>query len=350
MRIGIIAPIDERIPPLKYGGISRVVAALANGLVEKGHSVTLFASGNSRSKARIIPIFPRSLEQKISYIDNRKAREAYFQIGIAKILNLLRKDNFDVINNHFGWRLIPFSNFIPSPFITTLHTPLNQINKKITLAEYKNALLISTSIAQQKPLPHLHYLANIYNGIDINLYKFFQNHDDYLVFLGRISPEKGVLEAIQITKKLKTKLVIAGAIFAWDYQYFLSKIKPHIDGKNIKFIGEVNDRQKNKLLGRAKALLAPTLWDEPFGLVFVESMACGTPVVTMKQGSVPEIVIHNKTGFVANSLNQMIQYCKSINKIDRALCRKQAQCFSAKLMVDKYETTFLNFRNRNDTR
>lgn len=340
MKIGIIAPIDERIPPYTYGGIGRVVSILTDGLVDKGHLVTLFASGDSKSKAKIVPIFPKSLEQKISYIDDLKAREAYLQIGIAKILAALRKDKFDVVNNHFGWRLVPFHDSVPSVFVTTLHTPLDQINKQITFREYKQCLFISTSMAQRKPLPQLHYLANIYNGINLSLYDFSPTHDDYFVFLGRISPEKGVLEAIQIVKKLRAKLIIAGAVFGWDLKYFSSKIKPHIDGKNIKFIGEVNDSQKNKLLRRARALLAPILWDEPFGLVFAEAMACGTPIIAMKRGSISEIVIHGKTGFIANSLSQMIHYCRSIDEIDRALCRKQAQRFTAQVMINKYEEAF----------
>jgi len=342
MKIAIIAPIDERIPPLKYGGIGRIVSLLADGLIDKGHEVTLLASGNSISKAKIVSIFSNSLEKKISYIDNPKAREAYFQIGTAKILNELVRDDFDIVNNHLGWRLVPFWKLIPSTLITTLHTPLDQVNKKIAFAEYKHSLFISTSIAQRRPLPYLNYLDNIYNGININLYNFSPKHDDYFVFLGRISPEKGVLEAIRIVKKLKAKLIIAGAVFGWNNEYFSSEIKPHIDGKNIKFIGEVNDREKNKLLGRAKALLAPILWDEPFGLVFIEAMACGTPVVSMRRGSVPEIVIHGKSGFIADSLDQIVQYCKLIDTIDRAFCRKQAQCFSSQIMIDKYEKVFSN--------
>ena len=340
MKIGIIAPIDERIPPRTHGGIGRIVSVLADGLVDKGHSVTLFASGDSKSKAKIMPIFPKSLEQKISYIDDPKAREAYLQIGIAKILAALRKEKFDVVNNHFGWRLVPFNDSITSTFVTTLHTPLDQMNKQITFTEYKHTSFISISNAQRKPLPHLNYLATIYNGINIDLYNFSPRHDNYFLFLGRMSPEKGASDAIRIAKKLKTKLIMAGAIFGWDRQYFSSKIKPHIDGKNIRFIGEVNDREKNRLFNRAKALLAPTHWNEPFGLVFVEAMACGTPIIAMERGSIPEIVVHGKTGFIANSLSQMIRYCKSIDEIDRTLCRKRAQHFTAQIMINKYEKVF----------
>ncbi len=171
-------------------------------------------------------------------------QKAAEKIGIARILAALRMKKFDVVNNQFGWRLIPFHKLITSPFITTLQTPLDQLNKQITFREYRQALFITVSKSQRKSLPYLDYLATIYNGIDINLYDFSLKPDDYFVFLGRMSPEKGILEAIQIVKKLKAKLIIASAIHGWDREYFFSKIKPHIDGKYIQFIGEVSDPKK----------------------------------------------------------------------------------------------------------
>lgn len=343
MKIAIIAPIDERIPPHKYGGVGRVVFGLADGLVKKGHAVTLLASGDSRSRARIISIFSKSLGQIHSYQEDSKTREAYLQIATAKILSVLQKEKFDIVSNHLGWRLVPFYEFSPSPLVTTLHTPLNQSNKRITFKEYKFVPFISVSQSQRKPLPYLNYLATVYNGIDTALYRFSPKHRDYFVFLGRMSPEKGALEAIQIAKKLKIKLIMAGAVLGWDNKYFSSKIKPHIDGKNIQFIGEVDDRQKNILLGGAIALLAPIQWDEPFGLSFVEAMACGTPVVALKRGAVPEIVMHNKTGFIGDSIDQMVRYCGLIDKIGRAECRKRAEYFTVAKMVDNYEKVFMNF-------
>ncbi|MBU2579805.1 glycosyltransferase family 4 protein [Candidatus Parcubacteria bacterium] len=343
MKICLISPIDERIPPILYGGIGRVVYNLTDGLVKKGHDVTLLASGDSNVSDRIIPVINKSLG--VSGINNSpKKREVFFQMAIANIINILLKNKFDIISNHLGWRLIPFENLISDPIVTTLHTPLDQENKQILFSNYPNHPVISISKNQRKPLPKLKYLGNVYNGINIFLYDFSDIHDDYLMFLGRMSPEKGVLEAIQIAKKMNMKLVIAGAIHNWDRVYFESKIKQHIDNESIVFVGEINDKEKNKLLGRAKALLAPVQWDEPFGLTFIESMACGTPVVSFNRGSVKEIIIDKKTGIIANSINDICNRFKELDRINRVDCRKHVENkFVSDIMVNNYEEIFLNY-------
>jgi len=336
MNICIIAPIEERVPPEKYGGIGRIVSALTEELVKKGHTVTLLATGDSITGARLMPIALNP-----GYPDNPKAREAHLQIATAKIMEILMKENFDVINNHFGWRLIPFYPIISAPMITTLHTPLNQTNKDIVFKTYKNACLISSSNNQRRFLPDLNYLANIYDGIDMSLYDFSDHHEGYLVFLGRISPEKGAAEAVQIAKKLNKKLIMAAAIPEWDKSYFEEKVKPYIDNKNIIFLGEINNEQKNKLLGGAQALLAPIQWEEPFGLMFAESLACGTPIIALNRGSVGEVVVDGKTGIVADSIDDIYKRFNEIESINRIDCRKYAENnFSSGLMADNYLKVF----------
>ncbi len=340
MKIALVAPIDERIPPQKYGGTGRIVNSLANGLVNKGHVITLLGSGDSKTNARLIPIIPKSIGRLKAYQNDPLAREAYFQSAISKIVLILKEQRFDIINNHLGWRLVPFHKMLSSPMVTTLHTPLDESNKQITFMEHRSAPFISISKNQRKPLPKLNYVATIYNGIELDLYNFSPKHDNYFIFLGRMSPEKGVSEAIRIAKKLKVKLILAGAILGWHRQSFNLKIKPLIDDKQIIFIGEVNDRQKNKLLGQAKALLAPIQCNEAFGLTFVEAMACGTPVIALARGSTEEIIIHKKTGFIAHSINQMIKYCRVVDTIKREDCRDRAFEFSAQKMVNEYEKVF----------
>lgn len=342
MNICIISPIEERVPPQKYGGISRIVSFLTEELVLKNHQVTLMASGDSQTRARLIPVVP-----KAGYPNNPKAREAYLQIATAKIIEFLTREHFDVVSNHFGWRLIPFHSITQNLMITTLHTPLDQINKKIIFDTYKNVPVISSSTNQRQFSPDLNYLATIYDGINMSLYDFSDHHDDYLVFLGRISPEKGASEAIQIAKKLNKKLIMAAAIPEWDKNYFEEKVKPYIDNENILFLGEIDDKQKNKLLGGAQALLAPIQWDEPFGLVFVEALACGTPIIALNRGSVSEIVVDGKTGIIANSIDDIYKRFDEIKSVHRIDCRKHAENnFSSGLMADNYEKVFNEYLQR----
>jgi glycosyltransferase involved in cell wall biosynthesis len=346
MKICLISPIDEKIPPVLYGGIGRMVYNLAEGLVRKGHDVTLLASGDSKTSAKLIPIVNKSLG--VDGISSYKEREVVFQIATANIISSLLKNKFDIVSNHLGWRLVPFEDLVPVPIITTLHTPLDQVNKQIIFSTYSSHPVISISNNQRKSLPKLKYIGNIYNGINISLYDFSDSHDNYLVFLGRMSPEKGILEAIQIAKKVKMTLIIAGAIHSWDKVYFESKIKQHIDNKKVVFLGEIDDGQKNKILGRAKALLAPIQWDEPFGLTFIESMACGTPVVTFNRGSAEEIVIDKKTGIIASSVSDVFNRFKELDEINRVDCRKHVKDrFISDIMIDDYEKVFLNYLKNN---
>jgi len=350
MNICIIAPIDEKIPPKFYGGIGRIINVLVEGLAQKKHNVTLLAPENTETSARLIPIIKRPLEANNHENNNDpETREIFFKSSIKKIKEVLENEKFDIVNNHLGWRLVPFNNIIDPPIITTLHTPINQGNRRIVFSNFKEAPVISTSNNQRKALPNINYLETIYNGIDISLYSLSEKYYDYLVFLGRMSPEKGVLEAIQIAKKLEIKLILAGAIHEWDKNYFTTKIKPNIDNKKIIFLGEIDDIQKNKLLGGAKALLAPIQWDEPFGLTFIESMACGAPVIALNRGSAQEVIINGVTGIIANSIPEIYKRFKEINEISRKKCRLYVEeKFNSNVMVNNYEKTYYSYLKKHE--
>ena len=348
MKICIIAPIDESIPPKFYGGIGRIVYNLTEGLVKKGHDVTLLAPKNTKTSAKLIPIIKNPLEANNPKNNNNpKVREAFFKLSIEKIKEVLLKEKFDIVNNHMGWRVIHLSNIIYPSMITTLHTPLDKDNKQKIFNKFKLTPVISISNSQRRFLPNINYIDTIYNGIDISLFDFSEDYDNYLVFLGRMSPEKGALEAIQISEKLGEKLVMAGAIHSWDEDYFVNKIKPKIDNKSIIFLDEVDDFQKNKLLNRAKALVAPIQWEEPFGLTFIESMACGTPVIALNRGSANEIVIDGVTGIIASSISEIYKRFEEIGSIYRKKCRIYVEeRFNSDIMVNNYEKTYYSYLKR----
>lgn len=345
MKICIIAPIDENIPPKLYGGIGRVISLLAEGLVEREHHVTLLAPENTKTSARLVSIIKKPLEANDPKNNNSpEVREVFFESSLKKIKEVLLSEQFDIINNHLGWRLVPFHDIVNPPIITTLHTPLNQKKKQEVFNSFKKAPVISVSNNQRKALPNINYLETIYNGIDLSLFNFSEKHNNYLVFLGRMSPKKGVFESIEIAKKLGTTLIMAGAIHDWDKDYFVTKIQPRIDGENVIFLGEIDDVQKNELLGGAKALLAPIQWDEPFGLTFIESMACGTPVIALNRGSVQEVIIDGLTGIIASSKSEIYKRFGEIDGISRKKCRQHAEeNFNSDIMINNYEKTYYSY-------
>jgi len=340
MKIAQIAPFEEPVPPKKYGGTELVVYNLTEELVRRGHEVVLFASGDSKTSARLLPVFPKAL-RKTKIGSDLKTREAYKFLGISQILSTLLKERFDIIHNHIGWRLLPFAQILQDKIITTLHGPLNIGYQKLIYKKFHDLPYISISKNQRTPLSKLNFVANIYNGIDIERFPFNYKPKDYLAFLGRMSPEKGPVEAIKIAKKAKMKLIMAAKIDLVDQEYFAREVKPLIDDKQIKFIGEVNHQGKVKLLKNAKALITPIQWEEPFGLFFVEAMACGTPVIAFRMGSVPEVVKDGKTGFIVKNIKEAVEAVKNIDQIKREDCRIWVEKnFPIKKMVDDYEKIY----------
>lgn len=342
MKILMLSPVEERVPPRKYGGTELVVYNLVEGLVKRGHQVTLAASGDSITSANLYVLTKRALRVRLNHQKEQslKLREALKYIAVARALKLASKDEFDIIHNHIGWRILPFSFLMKVPMVTTLHGPLTDDYQRAVYGQFKKANLISISDNQREPAPDLNYAATVYNGIRINEFVFNAKPQDYFAFLGRISPEKGIYFAIQAARQAKIELRIAAKIDLVDQEFYRTKIKPLIDGKQIKYVGELTHQQKIIFLKNARALINPTNWQEPFGLVMIEAMACGTPVIGTRRASAPEIVIDGKTGFLVNPDNPVPAIVKAIAKLDqikRLDCRARVeQGFTADHMVENY--------------
>ncbi|MFZ2975832.1 MAG: glycosyltransferase family 4 protein [Candidatus Moraniibacteriota bacterium] len=340
MKIAIIAPFEERVPPHKYGGTELVVYNLTQQLVKMGHDVTLVATGDSQTSAKLEIIFKRSL-RSIPDLTDIRLREAYKFMGIGKVVTYLNENDFDIVHNHIGWRLLPFEKIIKCPVVTTLHGPLDVSYQQKVYGEFSQANYISISMNQRKPMPELNFVANAYNGLDME--KFRQNYKpkDYFAFLGRMSPEKGPVQAIQVAKKAGVKLIMAAKVDLVDEEYFKKEVEPLIDDNQIKFIGEIDHDEKVEFLGNAKALIAPIQWEEPFGLFFTEAMACGAPVFAMRRGSVPEIIVDKKTGFICDSVDEMAEKIKRVDEIDRKACFEHVKKnFSSEKMARDYVSVY----------
>ena len=340
MKIAILSPFEEKVPPVKYGGTELVVYNLIEQIVAMGHDVTLFGTGDSRTSAKLKAVFEESI-RNLPECQDAKMREIYKYIGVGRVISSLNKEKFDIVHNHIGWRVLPYRELIKIPIITTLHGPLDASYAQKTFGTYKDANYVSISYNQRKPMTELNYISNVYNGIDIKKFKFFPKAKEYFAFLGRMSPEKGPVQAIQIAKKAGVKLMMAAKVDASDREYFEKNVKPMINGEQIKFIGEIGHEEKVELLGNARALLAPIQWEEPFGLFFVEAMICGTPVITMRRGSAPEIIVDKKTGFICDNVDEAASRTKELDKINRLDCHEHVKKnFSAEKMAENYVAAY----------
>jgi glycosyltransferase involved in cell wall biosynthesis len=336
MNIGLLAPFEESVPPEKYGGTELVVANLAQGLVNEGHTVFVLATGDSKVAGTLISIFPRAI-RKESFAASGEVRNAMKIDGVARVLANLSKLKLDIIHNHIGWRFIPFAQQLSVPVVTTLHKPPGIDYEKLMYTTYPQHPYISISNSQRQSLPELNYIATVYNGIDVDHFTFKNEPGSYLAFLGRMSPEKGPKQAIEVAKEFNMPLKMAAKVDTVDKEYFTKEIEPLIDDQQIQFVGEIGPEQKSDFLSNAYALLAPIQWEEPFGLFMVEAMACGTPVVALKRGSVPEIIVHGRTGFIASNTQEMAEYLKQIPSINRSACREHIEKnFSIKTMTAAY--------------
>ncbi len=334
LKIAQLVPFEETVPPTKYGGTELVAANLCDGLVGQGHDVTLYSVGGSRTKAKLVKIFPQSLRATTG--TDLKARESLKFMGVGKVLAYILQNRFDVIHNHIGWRLLPFLEVLPAPVVTTLHGPLDIAYQQMVYGAYKRANFVSISNNQRKPLK-LNYAATVYNGIQVEKFTYQEKKDDYLAFLGRMSPEKGPVQAIQVAKKTGRKLIMAAKVDAVDIKFFNTEVRPHIDGKQIVFLGEVDHAGKNKLLARASGLLALIQWEEPFGLFMAEANACGTPVIAMARGAAPEVIAHKKTGYLVHTIEEAVKMVGRLDKIKPKDCRQRAVArFSVAAMVGGY--------------
>ncbi|HEY9891731.1 MAG TPA: glycosyltransferase family 4 protein [Candidatus Sericytochromatia bacterium] len=336
MRIAQVAPLWERVPPPAYGGIELVVGLLTDELVRRGHEVTLFASGDSISLAKLESVHPRALR-----LDSN-VRE----YGIYEMLQMSRvyeqASEFDIIHSHMGCVALPYGNLVKTPTVHTLHGIFTPDNEKM-FTHARRQPYVSISDAQREPRLDLNCVATVYNGIDLSTYDFYPEPQDppYLAFLGRISPEKGTHLAIEIAKRSGWRLKMAGKVDVVDVDYYEQQIKPHIDGKQIEYLGETDHEQKSALIGGAVATLFPITWREPFGLVMIESMAAGTPVIAMALGSTTEVIAHGKTGFLCNNVDEFVEAIDQVAQLNRNDCREHvSKHFSVQKMTAGYEAVY----------
>ena len=337
MRIAQVAPLWERVPPPAYGGIEIVVSLLTDELVRRGHEVTLFASGDSLSLANLESVHSCALRQDPTV----KEYEIYEMLQLTQVYD--QAEDFDIIHSHMGCAALPYAKFVKTPTIHTLHGVFTSDNEKM-FRRSRQQSFVSISNAQRDARLGLNCISTVYNGIDVDSYKFYAQPDEspYLAFLGRLSPEKGPHLAIEIAKRTGWNLKMAGKIDIVDREFYEQELAPHIDGEQIQYLGEANHVQKNTLMGGAIATLFPITWREPFGLVMVESMAAGTPVIGMRLGSTPEVIAHGKTGFLCDTVDECIAALHRIDEIDRAACRQRViDQFSVQKMTDGYEAAYL---------
>lgn len=326
MKIAVLAPIAWRTPPQKYGPWEQVCSNIAEGLVERGVEVTLFATGNSQTKAKLEFVSPTAYCEDPTIIP-----KVWECLHISQVME--RSAEFDVIHNNFDYLPLTYSRLIKTPLLTTIHgfsSPgILPVYKKYNVSNYY------VSISDSDRSRELDYMATVYNGIHTRDFTFNEKPEDYLLYFGRIHPEKGTLESIQIARQAGRKLIISGLI--QDEAYFQNKIKPLIDDKHIVYVGNSGPKERNELLGKAFALLHPISFEEPFGLSVAEAMICGTPVIAFNRGSMPELIEEGKTGFLVTDIDQAVKAVENIGILDRSYVSRYAiSRFSREKMVDHY--------------
>jgi glycosyltransferase involved in cell wall biosynthesis len=331
MKIAQVAPLTEAVPPKLYGGTERVVAYLTDALVELGHDVTLFASGDSVTKAKLAPIWPQALRLDPAIKD--------FLAPVFMELEMVarRAHEFDVIHSHLDYFGYPLLRLLDVPSVTTLHGRLDLPELRPLYEVYDDMPVVSISDSQRVPLPQANYVATILHGLPQNLLAKGSGAGGYLAFLGRISPEKAPDAAIRIAARAGMPLKIAAKVDRVDAEYFKTTIEPLLSLGQVEFIGEIGEHQKSDFLGNAAGLLFPIAWREPFGLVMIEAMACGTPVIAFGNGSVPEVLEDGVTAFIVQNEDQAVQAVRKIGMLDRHRIRAEFdQRFTAQHMAQNY--------------
>jgi glycosyltransferase involved in cell wall biosynthesis len=338
MRIAQVAPLYEAVPPLRYGGTERIVSYLTEGLVRRGHDVTLFASGDSQTAARLVAVTPRAQRLDPASQDRLSADMV---CALDRVFS--HADEFDVIHCHVDHAAFPFSRFVRTPTLHTLHGRLDLPHLERVFAQFPAVLLVSISDAQREPLEPfgLTWVATVHHGVALEEFPFVGAEGTYLAFLGRVSPEKKPDVAIEVARRVGRPLRIAAKIDASDEAYFEDAIEPLLDDPLVNYVGEISEAKKAAFLGGAAALLFPIDWPEPFGLVMIEAMACGTPVIARPRGSVPEVVVPGVTGFIAETVDDFAVAVGRLGEIDRAACRRHVeQRFAVERMVEDYEAVY----------
>jgi len=331
MRIAQVSPLYESVPPKLYGGTERVVSYLTEELVRMGHDVTLFASGDSTTSAKLVAGCPRALRLDKRCVDPL----APHYVMMEEVFR--QAENFDIIHFHIDYLHFPLSRRLGVPHVTTLHGRLDIADLQPLYREYCSMPLVSISNAQRRPLHWCNWVGTVYHGLPTSLYQPPEQAGDYLAFLGRISPEKGCDRAIEISRRAGLPIKIAAKIDNADRTYYEQVIKRLFELPHVEYVGEINESQKLRFLGNALATLFPIDWPEPFGLVMIESMSVGTPVVAFSCGSVPEIMEDGKTGFVVNDIDEAVEAVARVQWIDRAACRAVfEERFSSRRMAQDY--------------
>lgn len=336
LRIAQIAPLVESVPPKKYGGTERVVYNLTEGLVAAGHDVTLFASGDSTTSARLVSPVSESLRL------GRKTRSAIIMhmLTLAKVYEEMA-GQFDIIHSHLEYLTLPFAARSSTPTVLTMHGRLDTPDYPRILRSYAKVPYVSISDAQRIPVPDINWVKTIYHGYPENLFEFNPSPEDYFLYLGRFSEEKRPDQAIMMAKACNVRLKLAAKIDPLDKAYFKNRIEPLLDHPLIEFVGEVDDRQKSELLRNARGLLNTIDWPEPFGLVMIEALACGTPVIVRRCGSSPEVVTHGTSGFICDSRQDFIRAIRNIDTISRLACRREFEKrFTLEEMTSNYEKLY----------
>jgi glycosyltransferase involved in cell wall biosynthesis len=324
------------VPPTRYGGIEWIVALLADGLAERGHEITLFASGDSTTKASLVSVFQEAPSEFIG----TTLHELHHALACFE-----RAEEFEIVNDHSGALAAALGAGSTTPVVHTVHGPLNRRSGELyeQIDRFAPRVgLISLSMNQRSPLPHLNWIANCPNALDLSLYPVHPHRGDYLLFLGRMSPDKGAHRAVEVAQELGLPLKLAGKMQELrEEEFFDAAIKPHLGGQ-IEYLGEVSHGEKVDLLQNARATLFPIEWAEPFGLVMIESMACGTPVIATRHGAVPEVLEDGRTGIIVDDYKEMPAVLERADAIDPLECRRYVEeRFSKERMVADYEAAYL---------
>lgn len=337
MRIAQITSLSEKVPPKKYGGTERVIYELTEELVARGHEVTLFASGDSKTSARLISVLPKALRDMS--VKNPYGLNEWNLLNIGLAYQM--QSEFDIIHDHNYAISLPVANVSSTPVVQTIHGCFHESNIPL-YSLLDNIHVVAISHMQKKLAQGKVRVADtIYNGLTMNTYPFSARHDGYLLYIGRMSPEKGVHHAVEVAKRLDVPIIIGGRVAEHEQEYFNTHIRPHIKDPRVMWVGEVNEQERNVLMSHALGMLHPVTWPEPFGLTMIEAMACGCPVIGFNQGSIPEIIEDGKTGYVVNSVDEMASAVKMLHLINRSYCRSYAlSTFNARTMTDGYEALY----------
>ena len=338
MRIAQVAPLYESVPPKLYGGTERVVHYITEELVAQGHEVTLFASGDSLTSATLVAPCDRALR-----LDSRNGTDPFAALTLMaeQVAQRAERDEFDIIHLHTDHIMWPLVRRLRTPQVNTFHGRLDLRGLAPLVAEFADAPVVSISNSQRLPLPQADWRATVPHGLPEDLYQPGTGRGGYLAFLGRISPEKRPDRAIEIATRAGIPLRIAAKVDAADQEYFDQTIAPLLSNPYVDYVGEISDHEKGKFLGDAAALMFPIDWPEPFGLAMIEALACGTPVVAFRCGSVPEVLRHGVTGFIVDDVEEAVRAVNSLHLLSRADCRAEFDArFTARRMVTNYVDVF----------